>query len=56
MKSVLVVVAILTLSASAFAKPAKKRTHGKPAVTVINLDGPSAPDSPWPTVAQKGHL
>ena len=56
MKPVLVVVAILTLSTSAFAKPAKKKTHGKASVTVINLAGPSGPESAWPTVTAKGHL
>lgn len=56
MRTVWVVVTILTLSTSAFAKPAKKGTRGKPSVTVINLDGPSTPDSPWPTVTRKGHL
>ena len=56
MKSVLVAVAFLTLSTSAFAKPAKRKSHGKTAVTIINLDGPAAPDSPWPSVTQKGHL
>ncbi len=56
MRTVLVVVAILTFSTSAFAKPAKKKTHGKSPVTVINLAGPSTPDSAWPSVTQKGHL
>ena len=56
MKRVWVVIAVVLLSSNAFAKPAKRAARTKAPVTVIDASTPSAPESPWPTVAKKGHL
>ena len=56
MKRVWVVIVVGLLSSNAFAKSAKRAGHAKPTVTVIDASAPSAPESPWPTVAKKGHL
>jgi hypothetical protein len=56
MNRVWVVIAIVLLSSSAFAKSAKKAARAKSPVTVIDMSGPSAPESEFPTVAKKGHL
>ncbi|HXJ20587.1 MAG TPA: hypothetical protein VMT03_10165 [Polyangia bacterium] len=56
MNRVWVVITIVLLSSSAFAKSAKRAGHAKPPVTVIDMSGPSAPESEFPTVTKKGHL
>ena len=56
MNRVWVVITVVLLSSNAFAKSAKRGPRAKPPVTVIDLSGPPAPESPFPTVTKKGHL
>jgi hypothetical protein len=51
------VLAIVILSANAYAKSPKKGTHrSKATVTTVDLGSPAEAESPWPAITKKGHL